>query len=131
MSAPDRAAAAREFFEHAMGDLRAAETLASDDRQADHVVGLSAQQAVEKSLKAVLVGLDVEVPRTHDLTYLIGLVNESGASTPESLAESDRLTLWAGAWRYEESDEPLDRAAAVSVAKAAVEWARTQLDALL
>jgi HEPN domain-containing protein len=131
LSAHDRADAARELFERAEGDLRAAETLAPDERQADHVVGLSAQQAVEKSLKAVLVGLDVEVPRTHDLTFLIGLLNESGVSTPDSLAESDRLTLWAGAWRYEESDETLDRAAAVSLAQAAVEWARAQLDSLL
>jgi hypothetical protein len=75
----------------------------------------------------VLVALDTEVPRTHDLTYLIELVAESGGSTPDALAESDRLTLWAGAWRYEESDEPLERATALATARAAVDWARDQL----
>jgi HEPN domain-containing protein len=130
LSAPDRAAAAREFLEHAEGDLRAAETLAPDETQADHVIGLSAQQAVEKSLKAVLVARDTEVPRTHDLTYLVDLVADSGDATPDALAESDRLTSWAGAWRYEESEEPLDRGAALATARAAVDWAREQLSQL-
>jgi HEPN domain-containing protein len=44
---------ARVLLEKAAGDLAALELLASDQNQADHVVGFHAQQAVEKSIKAV------------------------------------------------------------------------------
>lgn len=127
MSVPDRAEAARELLEHADGDLRAVEALAADESQADHVIGLSAQQAVEKALKAVLVTLDAEIPRTHDLAYLVRVVLKAGGSPPAALADSDWLSPWAGAWRYEESDDSLDRVAAVDTARVALTWAHDQL----
>jgi predicted RNase H-like HicB family nuclease len=51
---PEHREVAQLLLEKATGDLAAAELLAADERQADHVVGFHAQQAVEKSIKAVL-----------------------------------------------------------------------------
>ena len=128
MSAPDRAEAARELLERAEGDLRAVEALGADESQADHVIGICAQQAVENALKAVLATLDAEIPRTHDLAYLVRLVGKAGVPPPAALADSDWLTPWAGAWRYEDTDEALDRTGALAFAQVAVAWARAQLD---
>lgn len=66
MPEPDRAEVAALLLEKAEGDLTALEVLAVDERQTDHVVGLFAQQSVEKAVKAVLVSCGVEIPRTHD-----------------------------------------------------------------
>jgi hypothetical protein len=76
------------------------------------------------------VTLDAEIPMTHDLAYLVSVVGKAGGSPPLALAESDWLTPWAGAWRYEEAGEALDRPGALAVAQAAVEWASVQLDRL-
>lgn len=126
MSAVDRTEVALELLDHAEGDLRAAEKLAPDDDQADHVIGLQAQQAVEKALKAVLVYRGAEMPRTHDIAYLVDQLRAASAPAPASLIEARWLSAWAGARRYETS-EPLDRPAALNAARAAVDWARDRL----
>lgn len=127
MPRPDRSEVARVLLEKAEGDLTALETLVSDERQADHVVGLLAQQTVEKAAKAVLVLADVEIPRTHDVGYLFELLADGGADIPPAVLLGDRLTPWAGAWRYDGSDDPLDRVAALDAARAAAAWAREKL----
>jgi len=56
MSAPpERLAAARALVERAKADLTAAETLAQHAVEVPEIVGFHCQQAVEKSLKAVLL----------------------------------------------------------------------------
>jgi HEPN domain-containing protein len=66
---PEQREVARLLLEKAAGDLSALKTLADDESQADHVIGLLAQQTVEKSLKAALAICEVEIPRTHDLGF--------------------------------------------------------------
>jgi len=107
--------------------LAAARLLAADERQADHVVGLHAQQAVEKSLKAVLASREVEIPLTHDLGYIVALCSDSMAM-PEDALESHWLTPWAGGWRYDTEASPIDSALALSVAESALRWSRMLID---
>jgi len=79
---------------------------------ADEVYGFHAQQATEKTLKAWLTLRGVEYPRTHDLTLLLHLLEQSGQST-DSLAGLVELTGFSVQFRYEAydcGDEPLDRA---------------------
>jgi HEPN domain-containing protein len=97
---PEHLEVARLLLEKAAGDLAALKVLAGDDNQADHVVGLLAQQTVEKSIKAVLASREVEIPRTHDLGYLTKLC-AGHRSLPEDVAASQWLTPWAGGWRYD------------------------------
>lgn len=126
MPTPEQMEVARLLLEKAAGDLSALKALADDENQADHVVGLLAQQTVEKSLKAALAICGVEIPRTHDIGYLTRLCAEHRLM-PDDLAASQWLTPWAGGWRYDIEGVQLDRVLAVSVAETAHAWSRTLL----
>jgi len=128
LSAPEHLEVARILLEKASGDLAAVELLAGDDAQADHVIGLHAQQAVEKSLKAVPASRRVEIPRTHDIGYLEGLCRD--VHTPVELFGAAWLTPWAGGWRYDAEASAIDRRQAVDVARRAVLWGRSVVGAL-
>jgi HEPN domain-containing protein len=119
---------ARVLLAKATGDLAAARLLASDENQSDHVVGFHAQQAVEKAIKAVLVNCEVEIPLTHDIGYLVRLCSDV-EELPDIVATARWLTPWAGGWRYDTEDSPIDWVAAVEVAEAAVEWCEALLQA--
>ena len=84
-----------------------------------------AQQAVEKSVKAVLVLCGIDFPRTHDLATLFRLLpaDVSEPPHPDRLAE---LTAYAAQTRYPpwggiDADDHED---AVEAASAVFEWAR-------
>jgi HEPN domain-containing protein len=124
---PEHREVAELLLEKARGDLAAAQLLAADERQADHVVGFHAQQAVEKSIKAVLAIREVEIPLTHDLAFLISLA-EDGGSVPADLKGAAWLTPWAGGWRYDTEASPVDRPLAIATAESAVRWSRTLID---
>jgi HEPN domain-containing protein len=68
---PEQREYAQVLLRRAESDLRACRKLAADEAMGDDVVGFHAQQAVEKSLKAVLVLAGVPFPRTHDLDFLL------------------------------------------------------------
>lgn len=84
-----------------------------------------AQQAAEKSLKAVLIHYGVEPLRTHNLERLIDLLPAHIPRASE-LNESVRLTVYATAVRYPGGDEGVreeEYQAAVEVATTVVHWA--------
>jgi HEPN domain-containing protein len=112
----------------ARSDIRAAKALAADADQSNDVIGFHAQQAVEKAIKAVLVASGIEIPRTHDLRFLLDLVAPHLNTAPEPIAQADWLTPWAVAARYGASDASLDRTAAITAADEAVEWATTVVE---
>ncbi len=126
---PEHLEVARLLLEKASGDLSALRVLAVDPAQADHVVGFHAQQAVEKSIKAVLASREVELPMTHDLGYLVTLCADDLEPLPADVAGSRWLTPWAGGWRYDTESSPIDRELAVRVADSAFDWARSRVDA--
>jgi len=121
---PEHVEVASLLLDKARADLEAARALASDERQADHIVGFHAQQAVEKSAKAVLAIRSIEMPRTHDLAYLLALLEDGGLEVSEEVVGSEWLTPWAGAWRYDEAPSPIDRERALRVAQSALDWAQ-------
>ena len=55
-------------------DLRAARLLAESDEIGPEIACFHAQQAAEKALKAMLIAAWEDVPRSHDLDRLHGLV---------------------------------------------------------
>jgi HEPN domain-containing protein len=114
----------------AASDLSAARALASDPAQHDDVVGFHAQQAVEKSLKAVLAVRGFEIPRTHDLDLLTRLVSPGVAELPNELGDAKRLSPWAVATRYDEVEATLDRERALAIAESSLTWARSVVDGL-
>lgn len=91
----------------------------------DAGLGFHTQQAVEKSLKAVLALRCVEFPYTHDLDVLLELCESSGVEVPSALSEAGRLSPFAAQLRYgATSATGLDRDKAMVWAAVAVGWAR-------
>jgi len=85
-----------------------------------------AQQAVEKSLKAVLLAHGVSFPRTHNLRVLVDLL-PAALARPGAVDEAVGLTDYAALARYPGEYEPVsdeEYRAAVRLAEAVVEWAK-------
>lgn len=120
---PEESEEAQRLLKAARSDLRAAEVLAADPEQGDDVIGFHVQQAVEKGLKVRLVSAGAEIPFRHDLRELLMRAAAVQIDVPPELADADWLTPWAVAGRYGTGGDPLDRTLALSVARAAVEWA--------
>jgi len=99
MTPRDLAAA---LLQKARDDAHVVRTLAADPKAADWVIGFHAQQAVEKSLKAVLTSAGIRTGRTHDLNHLLDLLTDSSIEVPEFLSEVASLGPYAVTWRYAE-----------------------------
>lgn len=112
-------------------DLAACQLLAASAGIGDAVVGFHAQQAVEKSLKAVLSAYRVEFRRTHDLLTMLDLLQDNQLPEPPEAAWLDELNPYAVEARYG-TIEPggLDRGRALDVAAQVLGWAQTQVTAV-
>jgi HEPN domain-containing protein len=97
----DRLDLARVLLARAIEDETLVRKVSSDTDIADAIVGFHAQQAVEKLIKAVLAARGVAFMKSHALSYLVGLVEESEIEAPECLSEADVLSPWAVEFRYE------------------------------
>ena len=96
---------ARGLVAKAEKDLIAAEATLATARVLDTVY-LHAQQAVEKSLKALLALDDVEYPRRHDLGELVALVKERVREIRALEVEMVGLAPYEAAVRYDEAFAP-------------------------
>ncbi len=91
----------------------------------DAGIGLHAQQAVEKAIKAVLAVKETEFPFTHDLKQLRGFAKQSGIELPSTLDSVEDLTPFALDERYgSETPLGLDREQALKWVAAAIAWAQ-------
>lgn len=121
MSTPEHREVAQLLLRKARADLSAANALVATENQADHIIGFHLQQAVEKALKAALVEHTVEIPRTHDLGYLVEILSGQKVEIPTTVSSSDWLTPWGVLFRYD--DDPtisLNRDKALEAATAAI-----------
>ena len=81
----------------------------------DGPFGFHVQQAVEKLLKALLCQLAVKYKFTHDLDYLVRLLQSHGEAFPKSPVDFTDLERYGVAYRYDAVPEVeiLDRAPAI------------------
>jgi len=108
----------------ARDDELAAKSLLSVEGVTDAILGFHAQQAVEKSLKAVLAFREVEFPFTHDLDGLLELCQGHGVEVPEELSDVDNLSPYGVQLRYGAiQPSVLDRDEALRWAASAIDWA--------
>jgi HEPN domain-containing protein len=68
-----------------------------------------AQQAVEKSLKAILVKLNQPFPKTHSIGILLKLIEEAGVEIPKNINQAKLLTTYAVDARYPGDYEPVSK----------------------
>lgn len=85
-------------------DIYAFNVLSDDDDAHLSVVCFHAQQAVEKSLKAVLFALQIEFKRTHNLLELAALLCQNGGDPPLTDESLLRLNPYAVTYRYDDRD---------------------------
>lgn len=86
------------------------------------------QLCAEKYLKAILVSLDIEFPKTHDLLILNTLCTERGIFTGFTKEDLGRLSGYAVNTRYPGNQPTLEEAKdALEIAKTIRQFARTFL----
>lgn len=119
----------RVLLDRAVEDELAARSLLPIKGVTDAGVGFHVQQAVEKSLKAVLAFKGVEFPYSHDLDGLARLCEKNGIEVPDDLSGVGRLSVFGVRLRYDASSVPrLDRDQALKWAAAAIAWAQSVID---
>jgi HEPN domain-containing protein len=117
---PEHREYAELLLQKARDESSAARTLIATDDYAAHIVGFLLQQAVEKAFKSVLAAHETEIPHTHDLEALVKLLASIGVSLQPVLVESDWLTPWGVAFRYDDPIVPLDTDKGLEAADAAI-----------
>ena len=98
-------------------------------RAPDESFGFHVQQATEKALKAWLAVLGQVYPLRHDLDDLFDLLASHGAAV-DFFRPLAVFTPYAVQFRYEDlgpGHEPIDRPAALALAKALVQHVRDRL----
>ncbi len=78
-----------------------------------------AQQCAEKYLKARLVYLAIDFPKSHDIAEIVKLL-PPGSSVPLSIAEQEKLTDYAWMGRYPADKESVTRPQAEEAAALAL-----------
>lgn len=127
MSTPE-ASVARLLLQAAREDAKALDALKGLPGIADAIVGFHAQQAVEKSLKAVLSAGQVAFRRTHDLAELIDLLADRGLPAPPHAETLDTLNPYAVDARYGLVGAcGLDRGQTVDQVHDVITWAAHQI----
>lgn len=115
---------ARLLMEKAAGDEKILLRLIDDEDIPDDGLGFHAQQAVEKRVKAVLARNSISYERTHNIAYLLKLLDSAGISKPDRADDLPNLSPWAAELRYGRSpDAAPDRAQMRLLVEQTKKWA--------
>ena len=118
----------REWLNRARSNLALAKKCAPDVYVED--LCFEAQQAAEKSIKAVMISRGIDFPYVHNLALLLLLLEESGESFPDAVRRAARLTPYAVDTRYpgiERLVSEHEYREAIAIAEAVVRWAEGRL----
>jgi HEPN domain-containing protein len=120
-----------EWLRRAKSNLAQAKTGKESDEILYEDLCFNAQQAVEKALKALCIGYEVIFPKSHDLAYLIELLEEkANISLPEELQNVKLLTEYAVETRYPGDYEAVtvdEYQKAIEIAEELVVWVEKTL----
>ena len=117
-SAPEVSA----WLSKSAGDLRMSRAAAEVEDPLWDQSCFHSQQAAEKALKALLVSLDQDVPRTHDLVFIVETIAELLPDANTLLEDAAALVQYGVAPRYpsflapeteEDAREAMKRATAI------------------
>ena len=114
-----------EWLRHARSDLAVARQPCQPEVLLETLC-FHAQQAAEKSLKAVLVARQIPFPYTHDLARLITLVRAAGLPWRDELDATAGLAPYAVAVRYPGTGpavSPDEHREAIRLAETVLAWA--------
>ncbi|MBI4405339.1 MAG: HEPN domain-containing protein [Deltaproteobacteria bacterium] len=117
---------AKTLFSIAEGDLCSARDCRSGGTGRAENVSFHAEQAIEKSLKAVICHLGLPIPMVHDLKALIAALPDK-CPLPPSASKMQELSEFATIRRYEEGNYALtdeELKSAIRVAEESILWAK-------
>ena len=97
----------REWLKRARSSLERAKAGKVSEAVIYEDLCFDCQQAVEKSLKALLISLDVVFPWTHSIARLIELIEETGTVVPSEIKDAIILSEYAVTTRYPGDYEPV------------------------
>jgi len=109
----------QQWLAKAEQDLRAGRVILQADLEDFETVGFHAQQAAEKFLKALLVRHQIEVPKTHNIPHLRGLVAPVDSALADRSAPVDALTPFGVEYRYPGDLPPVSREQGMSAIRLA------------
>ena len=90
-----------------------------------------AQQTVEKALKSLCILYEILFPKTHDIAYLIELLEKEKVEVPKDLQVAKILTGYAVETRYPGDYEPVnedDYSNAVQIAEKVLQWVEMKIE---
>lgn len=90
---------AKVWMDYASTDLRAAHALLDSGEFFPRQICFLAQQCAEKAIKAILVFVEVDFPKLHDLDRLRDLIPK-GWKFKTQFPDLAELTIWAVESRY-------------------------------
>ena len=109
-------------------DIKVFDILVEEPEAHLSIVLFHAQQAMEKSLKAVLFSRQIEFRRTHNLTELAHLLRQEGVETPVADDLLERMNPFAVAFRYDDVDiKLLTREGTMGPVVKVRKWAEAQV----
>jgi HEPN domain-containing protein len=118
------------LLQSAKQDILAYCKLKTDPEIGDALLGFHAQQAIEKSLKAVLSSAGIAFRRTHDIVELMDLIADSSLPEPPNAERLDELNPYAVEMRYGlVQPGALDREGTHQVLDAVLNWAQETVGA--
>lgn len=92
------------------------------------------QQAVDESIKALLVYLEIDFEKGHSISKLLNQVENAGIPpVPEEIKETSELTVYAVSTRYRGDYEPVTETEfeqALEMAEKAVKWTEDMIEEL-
>lgn len=113
------------WLRFAKSDLAIAKTARQEEILLEELC-FHAQQACEKSIKAVLISKGIEPPKTHHIGALLEVVSLS-EKVPQKILESSKLSDYAVSFRYPGIYEDIDTEEleeAIFLAEAVLDWAQ-------
>ncbi len=131
MNETERVAEVRRWLRYAEEDLLAAEAVLETRGMAPRHACWLAQQSAEKAIKAVLIFLQFDFPRRHDLDALRNLT-PAGWQVRENHPDLTGLTEWAVEARYlGEWPEAVEVDASIAARQARAVWSSVCADLML
>ena len=76
--------------------------LIDDNEISDEILGFHIEQAIEKSLKCILVFNNISFRKTHDIRELLDLIHDHNIQLPDTFNTIDEWTPYAVQYRYDD-----------------------------
>lgn len=121
------------WFGKADEDLAVALIISTTSEYKDTVC-FHCQQASEKYLKALMIKLDIDIPRTHDIAMILDFLNEKITVDEQLYDKADFLNAFAVEVRYPRgryNSEDLDNEKAIKYAEEIKNWVNQVIKAIV